>query len=265
MHFPFCVSKIYHSCMRQDYQEKYYKPLSPEVVKTTVNQILSVAETKLHKKRSLLRILDVGSGHGEYTIEFAKYVKMVVGVEPCLDAYKVSLKLPKNKNMFFHNKLVEEFRSSEKFDLIVSLTTLEHMPNAEKSFQRIYTLLDKNSIVYLTAPNKLWPYDHHYRLPFITWLPLWLADFYLRIFGRGNSYKDCSYSKTYFGLISFLSKFDWSFEFLLPSASAPYLGCGERSSWLYTLIKKLGILLIKTNSFFWIFSKGFIVVVQKKD
>lgn len=251
--------------MKQDYQERYYKPLPPHVIKAMVGEILTVTKLKLQKKTESLTVLDVGSGQGEYARELAKYVKKVVGVEPYFDAYRASVKLTKNKNVIYYNKLVENLNLSEKFDLVVSLTTLEHMPNVEKSFKRMYELMDRDSMMYLTAPNKLWPYDHHYKLPFITWLPLWLADFYLKITGRGESYKDCSYSKTYFGLKSLLKKFDWNFEFFVPEVNSFYLGCGEESSCLYTFIKKIGIFLVKTNPLFWIISKGFIVIVQKND
>lgn len=249
--------------LHQHYQEKYYRPLPLDIIKSTVREILSIAEKKTGKNRKELLLLDVGSGYGEYANEFANYVKKVVGIEPYLEAYLSSVKSTKSKKVKFYNTLIEEFKTKEKFDLVVSLTTLEHMPNAEKSFKRIYGLMKKNSVLYLTAPNKLWPYENHYYLPFLSWLPLPLANIYLKISDKGNSYEDSSYSKTYFGLKSFLKKFSWDFEFYLPDTNAAYLGCG-RVNFPYNLIKDIGISLIRKIPILWVISKGFIVLAHKK-
>lgn len=251
--------------MRQQYQDKYYKPSSSDVVQSTVDEILSIAEKKLKKKSDQLSVLDVGSGHGDYEREFAKYVKKVVGIEPYLDAYKFAVKVNRNKKIIYHNTLIEEFNTKEKFDLIICLTVLEHMPNAQKSFKKIYKLMKGNSLMYLTAPNKLWPYENHYQLPFLSWLPLSIANIYVKIMKRGDSYEDSSYSKTYFGLKSFLRKFNWNFDFFIPDSNARYLGCGEAgSSMIYLLVKNFGMKLIKKIPAFWIISKGFIVVIHKR-
>ncbi len=250
--------------LNQKYQEKDSVPYSSAVISSIVTEVLSIAERKLNKKKGNLTILDVGSGHGDYTKEFAKFVKKIVGVEPYYSGYISSVKSQKNKNISYYNTLIEDFNTTEKFDVVVSLTTLEHMPDAEKSFVKIYKLMKNNSVLYLTAPNKLWPYDNHYRLPFITWLPLPIANFYMRLMRRGNSYQDCSYSKTYFGLISLLKKFNWRFEFILPKHDAAYLGCRRKPSLFpYEAVKTLGIALIKRFPCFWIISKGFIVMAHK--
>lgn len=251
--------------LKQEYQERYYKALPYEVVHATVYHVLSLAEKKLKKKANQLKILDVGSGHGDYTEEFSKYTKKVVGVEPYADAYKYSIKNRRNKKINYRNNLVEDLKTKEKFDLVVCLTTIEHMPNAERSFIKIYKMMRSNSILYLTAPNKLWPYDNHYNLPFLSWLPLPIADMYLKLTGRGNSYGDCSYSMTYFQLRCFLKKFKWEFEFITPDIKAGYLGCGKfRPPIYYSAIRNLGVRLIRIFPFFWVLSKGFIVVIYKK-
>lgn len=251
--------------LNQQYIEGKNGILSPHVVSSTVNEIIGIAKKKLNKKINDMILLDVGSGSGEYSSEFAKFVKKVVGVEPYYNDYIASVKLKNPNKIAYYNVLVEDFKTKDKFDLVLCLTTLEHMPNQEKSFQKIYGLMKKNSLVYLTAPNKLWPYENHYRLPFLSWLPLPIANLYMRITGRGKSYQDSSYSRAYFGLISLLKKFDWDFEFFLPHPNAPYLSCGnigKRS--FYNIIKNVGIALIRKMPIFWIFSKGFIVIIHKK-
>lgn len=247
------------------YKYRREKTVSKSIVNSAVEEILSVARLELKRPLKELTVLDVGCGSGEYSFALEKYVKKVVGVEPYGPIYECALvnKRKLKSRVLFFNKPIEEFSSDEKFDLVVSLTTLEHMPNAEKSFQRIFSLMKKGGIIYLTAPNKLWPIESHYKLPFLSWLPLPIANFYVRIAGKADSYEDCSYSKTYFGVRRFFNKFPCGCKFVLPqNPNSSFIGSNTRSSF-YQVIKKVGIALIKRHPFFWIFSKGFIMVVRK--
>lgn len=207
----------------------------------------------------------MGSGYGEYSFEIEKYVKKVVGVEPFLPAFKkaISKKREIHSKVSFYNLPIEKFKTRQRYDLVISLTTMEHMPQAKKSFWHIFELMRKGAVIYLTAPNKLWPFEHHYRLLFLSWLPLGLADFYVRITGKGKSYKDSAYAKTYFGMKRFFDQFPCEYKFILPqNPDASYLGCGTQKG-VYKIIKNLGIYLISKFSFFWIFSKGFIMLIRK--
>ncbi len=248
-----------------DMEQSYYKSeswLPKAVVRETIKDIVSLVKPRLKKKISDVSVLDVGCGYGEYSVSISRYVKNVVGVEPFEQAYKYACKYSKGRNIkFYHNK-IEEYKTREKFDLVLSLTTLEHMPDADASFKNIFKLTSKGGLIYLTAPNKLWPYDNHYSLPFLTWLPVPVANFYVRITGRGVSYEDSAYSKTYFGLIKFLDQFPCKYKFILPNNNAKYLGCGTTGSF-YSVIKSVGIWMISNFSFFWVFSKGFAVLIEK--
>ncbi len=159
--------------------QEYFKGRSPSdiphsVIAATVKEILNIAENKLHKKASELKVLDVGSGWGEYAFELESYVKEVVGVEPYKKLCDVAVKnkFKRKSKVVFHNLAVEKFDTKEKFDLIISLTTIEHMPNAEKSFRQMFSMLKEGGMIYATAPNKLWLFESHYGLPALAWLPL---------------------------------------------------------------------------------------------
>lgn len=114
----------------------------------------------------------------------------------------------------------------------------------------------------MTAPNKWWPIEGHYHLPFLSWLPLPVANFYLKSTNKGQSYQSCSYSKSYFGMKKFLNQYDWSYQFLVPKADAGYLGCGQYDM-MGNLLKNLGIKLINRFPQFWSVSKGFIIVIKR--
>lgn len=233
-------------------------------IQGTVEEILSIAEKELGKSGKDLIALDIGSGFGMYSQELGKYVKKVVGVEPFKGAYDRAVSFNKSPNVRFYNTLIEDFGTKERFDLVISLTTIEHMPNAQKSFKQVLSLMKKNSIIYLTAPNKLWPIEPHYRLPFLSLLPLPLANFYLQITKKGMSYKDSSYSRTYFGMENLFDKLGCKYFFVLPkSPDAIYLGCGTQSL-SSKMLRRLGILLIRRIPLLWVLSKGFIMVIRRK-
>lgn len=237
-------------------------PILRRIAHSLTDDILALTSNKLGKKPSDMVVLDVGSGYGLYAEEFSKKVRKVIGVEPERDAYQAARKKTKH-NLTFYNCKIEDFKTRARFDLVLSLTTLEHMSHQDASFTRIFTLLHKHGIIYLTAPNKLWPFENHYKLPFLSYLPLPIANIYLRMTGKGNSYEDSSFSRTYFGVQKLFRKFPCTYEFQIPDSSSPYLGMGT-SSRVYHIVKNIGIFLIRLFPVFWIFSKGFIIVIQKK-
>lgn len=230
--------------------------LPRKLYRDTIRDILTITK-RLGKKNKDLVALDVGSGLGIYSYELSKKIKQVIGVEPDKNAFKLAVK---RKNLTFYNTLIEKFDTKQRFDLVVSLTTLEHMPDANASFKRIFKLLKKGGIMYVTAPNKLWPYEYHYKLWFLNYLPLPVANLYVRIMGRGKSFQDSSYAKTYIGMKKFFNQFPCQYEFVLPDPNASYLGCGTEGG---KLLKIVGINLIKRLPFMWIFSRGFIMIVRK--
>lgn len=241
------------------YKQKYWEkpPIMPrKIYRDTVNDILKITN-KYGLENKNLKVLDAGSGLGIYAEEFAKKVKKVIGVEPDFNAYKHSK--PK-KNLKFYNSTIEDFNTRERFDLVVSLTTIEHMPDAEESFKNIFKLLKVGGLVYITALNKLWPYEYHYKLWGLSYLPIPIANWYIKVMNRGESYLDSAYSRTYFGMKKLLNNFHCEYEFILPDHNASYLGCGDTSG---NTLKYLGIKAIRYFPFLWIFSRGFIIVARK--
>lgn len=232
-------------------------------IQETIKDILSFAEKALGKSGKEMVALDIGSGFGMYAQELAKHIKKVVAVEPFTGAYEKAIKLNRLKNIQFINALIEDYRGNEKFDLAISLTTLEHMPKAEESFQHVFKCMKKKSLLYITAPNKLWPVEPHYALPFLSWLPLRLANVYLQLTGKGVSYKDSSYSLTYNGMKKLFNRFPYKYSFVVPSPDAIYLGCGSQNL-KSAALRKIGVWLIKKMPIFWTLSKGFIMVVKKE-
>jgi len=233
---------------------------------STVNHILGQCRN-IGKPISELEVLDVGCGAGQFTFEIAKKVGSVVGVEPFKEAYLKAIskkrKLKFGKNITFQNIPIEKYDTEQKFDLVLCLTTLEHMPDANTSFNKIYELLKEGGKIYLTVPNKLWPYEYHYRLPFLSWLPIKYANLYVRLTRRGASFEDSAYAMSYLGIKKFFDNFPCRYEFIVPDPREKFLGLGS-TDFFYNQMKNMGIWFLKKFSFFWFFSKAFIIVITKK-
>ena len=252
-------------------EQRYYKKrpkhvLASKIINATVSEVLELARKYLIKDTRNIDLLDVGCGSGEYAFKFEKFVKKVVGVEPYIPIYEKAIKQRARykSSVILINKKIEAYQTNQRFDVVVSQNTIEHMPNAKKSFEKIFELMRPGAILYLTAPNKLWPIEQHYHLPFLALLPLKWANVYMRITGKGDSYEDCSYSLSYCGIRKFFDQFPCEYHFVVPkSIDVGYLGCGEGGIW-YKFMLSVGIRLIRFNSFFWNFSKGFILVAVKK-
>lgn len=237
-----------------------------KVVESAIFEIRTVANKYVKRSAKKMAVLDVGSGHGEYASALARYFGRVVGVEPSFGAYDLAVKkmMKGRKNLDFVHSKIEDYKSKIEFDLAVHLTVFEHMSDQKKGFDRIFFLLKKNGVIFLTAPNKYWVFEQHYGLPFLAWLPLPLANFYLRLTKGVGSYEDCSYSKGYAGMKSFFDQYNCDYEFVLPQdTNGAYVGCGNNRS-IFNMIKRLGLKLIRMDPFFWNFSKGFMMVIRKK-
>lgn len=234
---------------------------------STVNHILNQCKN-IGKPIKDLMVLDVGCGSGQFAFEIAKKVKRVVGVEPFKKAYLQAIakkkKLKLVENITFINIPIEKYNTEQKFDLVLCLTILEHMPEAKTSFNKIFALLKEGGKIYLTVPNKLWPYEYHYRLPFLSWLPVRYANMYVRLMKRGRSFEDSAYALSYLGIKNFFDKFPCRYEFIVPDSKEKFLGLGT-TAFFYNQMKNTGIWLLKKLPFFWFFSKAFIMIITKKE
>jgi len=73
-------------------------------------------------------------------------------------------------------------------DLVVCNHVYEHVPDALRLFDEIHRVLREGGTCYFGAASRLCVVEPHYKLPFLSWLPKWLADRYMRWAGRGARY-----------------------------------------------------------------------------
>jgi 2-polyprenyl-3-methyl-5-hydroxy-6-metoxy-1,4-benzoquinol methylase len=122
------------------------------------------------------RVLDVGCGTGNFAREVAKKdAKYVLGIDYADEAIKIAEKTNKRKNLKF--KKLDVIKLDEKFDIIVSIGTIEHMDNPIKIIKKLKSCLNKNGKIILTTPN--WTNPRGYVLMTLYFLfnaPITLAD-----------------------------------------------------------------------------------------
>ncbi len=223
--------------------------------------ILDTTRPFLHRPPQELKVIDVGCGYGHTTIELAKQCHYVVGIEPAAELYRFAIQLKVESgltNIEFRQQSIYELTEVEAYDLVVLDNVFEHLPDQRLALAKISQILKPGGVVYILTPNKLWPIEPHYHLPFLSYLPLPLANYYLRITGRGEDYSDACYLPTYWGLKKLLrEREEIQWHFVLPSdVTLATKG--------HSLHYRLGVNLIRRFPFLWAISKSFLVVGVKK-
>ena len=206
-------------------------------------------------------VLDVGCGYGHTALELARRCERVVGIEPAAPLAEHGIQLAaisRLPNFEVRHQSIYELPEREAFDLVVLDNVFEHLPDQRRALSVLSAALRPGGAMYLLMPNKLWPIEVHYRLPVLSYLPLPLANAYLRASGRGTDYTDASYAPTYFGLRHMLDEHpELAYEFVLP-ANLSLAANGQ------ALHYKLGVAAIRRFPALWAISKAFLVMAVKR-
>ncbi len=197
--------------MKKGYQTDYasgrsqmYDKKSREVKAVRIIKTLSDYFGK--NKLKSLTVLDVGASTGIIDNILAKSFKKVVGTDIDKDAIKFATKKFKKKNLTF--KVEDAMKLTFKdnsFDIVICTHVYEHVPNSQKLFDEIYRVLKPSGVCYLAAINSLWPIEPHYDLPFLSYFPKTIANYYVQITGKAKKYYETP--TTYWGMKALTRKF----------------------------------------------------------
>jgi 2-polyprenyl-3-methyl-5-hydroxy-6-metoxy-1,4-benzoquinol methylase len=207
------------------------------------------------------RVIDVGCGWGHLARELAREGCDVVGIEPSQELLESARGAAREEglgNVEFRRATLDSLDERDAYDLAILDNVFEHIPDQPAALRGLERCLRPGGVAFLIIPNKLWPLEVHYRLPFLAYLPLPLADAYLRLTGRGTSYADASYAPTYPGLRRMLRRFP-AFEahFVLPGDVTLAQGGASR---LY----RWGVAALRRFPSLWTVSKTLLVVLVKR-
>jgi 2-polyprenyl-3-methyl-5-hydroxy-6-metoxy-1,4-benzoquinol methylase len=244
---------------RYDYARCMLATRAPRA-KTFARQILGTVTPFLLRPVSQLSVLDVGSGYGHTAIELARFCDHVVGIEPnpVLFQYAATMQATRGlTNVTFRHQRIESLDDQCAYDLVVLDNVLEHIAEQPLALARISQALRPGGVAILIIPNKLWPIEVHYRLPFLSYFPLRLANAYLRMTGRGSDYTDSSYALTFWQLNRLLSGVPTlRYQYVLPYDSRLTM-MGNRCHY------RIGIAMLRRCPWLWPFAKVFLVLAIK--
>lgn len=150
------------------------------------------AKILLNYKDSKAKLLDLGCGIGLTLAVLTRYFPDSMGCDigkKEVDASYGLLKLLKIKSPVVSYDGVRLPFKDNSFDIVTSIEVIEHVSKPDLMLKEIRRVLKPNGILHITTANKWWPIEPHFKLPFLSYLPARVADFYVRVFKRGNSYQ----------------------------------------------------------------------------
>ncbi len=170
-------------------------------------KILAVLEDSLGHKTENLRFLDVGCSIGIMTSLISRNFKSSLGIdidEPGINYAKENYA---SENLAFSiQDSMHMTLEDQSFDVAVCNHVYEHVPDATRLFSEIYRVLKPGGICYFGAGNRFQIMEPHYRLPFLSIVPKFVAHLYLRITKKGTFYYETHY--TYWGLKMLVAQFE---------------------------------------------------------
>jgi SAM-dependent methyltransferase len=119
------------------------------------NDRLKTLDRLMEKIRPLLKnnmtVLDIGCGSGELLHLIKPYVNKVVGVELCTQFVDF---MNKDLGIEAYAEDINKIKFDYKFDLILSIATLDHLSNPLETLGTIRRLLKNDGVFYLEVPNR---------------------------------------------------------------------------------------------------------------
>jgi len=160
---------------------------------------MAVKALSLYKTRvniSTARVLEIGCGTGDFSIELAKAGASVIALDLSMERIEVVRKkaLEKGINLDLYLGDAEETTfPDETFDLILCRSVIEHVNNPKQLIKEMARILKPNGAIQLTAPNRYSISqilrDEHYRLPLVVILPRKVAAFIVcKVFSLEDKY-----------------------------------------------------------------------------
>ena len=149
-----------------------------------------------HNKQGVC--LDIGCSDGEITLSLSDEFDWIIGSDIDIRALKMINKASHENISFFSGDAMSLPFEDHSFDAIVCSQTYEHVPSSDKLFEEIDRVIKEEGMIFFSGPNKLFPIEPHYLLPFLHWFSQKSADRYLRLTRMGDHYYERS--ETYWKL-----------------------------------------------------------------
>lgn len=196
--------------MNRGYQEGFYnlseRVRDPHSRRKQAGKITAALQRHARTPLADSVCLDLGCSSGLITYVIAPLVRAMIG----LDYDEIGLAAIPTESaprpIFICGDAMHLPFRDQAIDVIICAQVYEHVPDAAQLFREIVRVLRPGGTVFFSGPNRLFPIEPHYFLPFLHWLPPRLADGWLRRLKRGDHYYERSLSL--WGLRDLLREFE---------------------------------------------------------
>ena len=207
----------------------YFEPVSRVPARKLASDVLSTE--KVHDQVALLcktlgidaaslrgkRVLEVGSGFGVFVaVTRAEYGTESFGLEPAASGFDTSFHI--GREVIGANGLDPEIIRNARgeaipfpddhFDFVFSSTALEHTEDPERVLDESLRVLKPGGCLHFVFPNYGSFFEGHYALPWIPYLPHWLARLWVRLWGRDPAFVETLQFTHYFRTRRWLARRD---------------------------------------------------------
>ena len=136
--------------------KKLEKDLTHYVKK--INFVISnVKELQDSMNNKRLKVLDVGCGTGNISLEVAELGCEVLGIDLDKESIEYANKRNTLKNCKFKVANAQDLDLKEKFDVIIASEVLEHLKHPENLVDFVNKNLKKEGFLFLSIPNGFGP------------------------------------------------------------------------------------------------------------
>ena len=206
----------------QDYYEKTLK--SHEYGAGRAQKARVVDAVIGSELRSAARIGDVGSGSGLLKRELETITGRIVF------GFEIEADTPvERRRTCIADGTCLPVRGGT-FDLLILNHIYEHVADPIALFEETARVLRPGGRAYVSAGNKWMIMEPHYRLPFLSWMPARIADFYVRWMRRGASYRGIRFLG-YRSVVQCMSVSGLHIEDITEKAIRRGLGQSGKKSW----------------------------------
>ena len=137
------------------------------------------------------RILDIGSGQGDFLLLAVSRGANAVGVEFNPKYIELSLSRAAAANLVIKvvSGRAEDLPfADESFDFLNLSELIEHVDHPQLVLREAFRVLTRGGAAYLSAPNRFGLRDPHFHIYLVNWLPRCLANLFLTIFNKHKIY-----------------------------------------------------------------------------
>lgn len=132
----------------------YYNSLY-HVEKVQKEKVRAKAKLVLQRLKKIkgknLEVLEIGCSYGYFLKEAEKQKHKCSGIELSKITAKFAKENLKTNNIY--NVNFETWKTKNKYDVVVLLDVIEHLPDPNKSISKIKKLLKKDGVIVFTTPN----------------------------------------------------------------------------------------------------------------